>query len=240
MSANDMLFGVLPYAVVLLAVVVTVVRWRSHPFSVSSLSSQMLESRKLYWGSVPFHWGIVVILLGHLAALIVPQGFELWNGDSARLYLLEATGLTLALWAGFGLIVLAYRRLSTARIRRVTTPADTVVLALIAVQIVTGVWMAIGYRWGSFWGTSVMVPYVRSLVTLSPDTALIEPLPWVLKAHVLGSFAFVAALPFTRLVHLLTFPFDYLVRPWQRVVANRRPPITAYHSASDRPLERSR
>lgn len=240
MNANDMLFGVLPYVVVVLAVVVTVVRWRRHPFSVSSLSSQMLESRKLYWGSVPFHWGIVLILLGHIAALLVPRGFELWNGEPARLYLLEATGLTLALWAGFGLAVLAYRRLSTPRIRRVTTPADSLVLALLGVQIVTGVWMAVGYRWGSFWGASVMVPYVRSLFILSPDPALVEPLPWVVKVHVLGSFAFVAALPFTRLVHLLTFPFDYLVRPWQRVVANRRPPSTAYHPAADRPLERSR
>ena len=126
MNANDMLFGVLPYVVVVLAVVVTVVRWRRHPFSVSSLSSQMLESRKLYWGSVPFHWGIVLILLGHIAALLVPRGFELWNGEPARLYLLEATGLTLALWAGFGLAVLAYRRLSTPRIRRVISHKETV------------------------------------------------------------------------------------------------------------------
>lgn len=239
MSANDMLFGVLPYVVIVLAVVVTVLRWRRFPFSVSSLSSQILESRKLYWGSVPFHWGISLILLAHLAALLVPSGFELWNGDQARLYLLEATGLTLALWAGFGLAMLAYRRLSSPRIRRVTTTADSVVLALIGVQIVTGVWMAVGYRWGSFWGTSVMVPYVRSLFTLSPETRYLEPLPWVMKIHVLGFFAFVAAVPFTRLVHMLTLPLGYLTRPWQRVVANRRAPAV-YHPAADQPLERSR
>jgi nitrate reductase gamma subunit len=84
-----------------------------------------------------------------------------------------------------------------------------------------------------------MVPYVRSLFTLSPETGYIEPLPWVLKIHVLGSFAFVAAVPFTRLVHMLTFPVGYLTRPWQRVVANRRTPAV-YHPAADRPLERSR
>jgi nitrate reductase gamma subunit len=222
MSANDLLFGAAPYVVVVLAVVVTITRWRQQPFTVSSLSSQMLESRKLYWGSVPFHWGITLILVGHLAALLVPQGFELWNGAPARLYLLEATGLTLGLWAGFGLCVLVYRRMTSSRIQRVTTPADMAVLALIGVQILTGVWIAVGYRWGSFWGTSVMVPYVRSLFTLSPDTALIDPMPWVIKAHVLASFAFVAALPFTRLVHMLTLPLGYLMRPWQRVVANRR------------------
>ena len=175
MTANDLLFGVLPYVVVVLAVVVTVLRWRLHPFSVSSLSSQLLESRKLYWGSVPFHWGISLILVGHLAALIVPEGFELWNGDPARLYLLEITGLALAVWAGFGITVLLHRRLTNPRIRRVTRWTDLVVLAIIAAQIVTGMWIAVGYRWGSFWGTSVMVPYVRSLITLSPEPALHRP-----------------------------------------------------------------
>ncbi|MCP4224093.1 MAG: respiratory nitrate reductase subunit gamma, partial [Actinomycetia bacterium] len=106
MSSNDLLFAVFPYVAVALAVIVTIVRWRQHPFSVSSLSSQLLESRRLYWGSVSFHWGLVLVLVGHLLALIVPQGFEIWNGAPLRLYLLEATGLALGLWAAFGLGIL--------------------------------------------------------------------------------------------------------------------------------------
>lgn len=239
MNGNDLLFGVLPYVVVVLAIAVAVLRWKMHPFSVSSLSSQLLESRQLYWGSVPFHWGLAVILVAHLAALILPEGFELWNGDPARLYLLEITGLALAAWAGFGLAVLLYRRFRSPRIRRVTRWTDLLVLAIIGAQIVTGMWMAAGYRWGSFWGTAVMVPYVRSLITLSPDSGYIEPLPLVLKLHVLGFFAFVAVLPFTRLVHIFTLPLGYLTRPWQRVVANRRTPAV-FHPAADKPLERSR
>jgi nitrate reductase gamma subunit len=209
-----------------------VVRWRLHPFSVSSLSSQLLESRKLYWGSIPFHWGLSLILLGHLFALIVPRGLELWNGAPLRLYLLEITGLALALWAGFGLSVLIYRRLSNARIRRVTSPMDLVVLGVIALQIVSGVWIAIGYRWGSYWGTSVFVPYVRSLLTFRPDPAYVEPLPWVLKIHVLSFFAFLAVFPFSRLVHIITLPLQYLFRPWQKVTANRHPPHPS-HVTSD-------
>ncbi len=112
MSTNDLLFGVFPYVAVALLVIVTIARWRLHPFSVSSLSSQLLESRKLYWGSIPFHWGLSLILLGHLMALIVPRGFEIWNGEPLRLYLLEFTGLALGLWAAFGLGVLAHRRLT--------------------------------------------------------------------------------------------------------------------------------
>ena len=229
MTTNEFLFGVLPYVVTILAIVVTVIRWRRDQFSISSLSSQLLESRKLYWGSVSFHWGLSIILLGHIAALLVPRGFELWNGSPVRLYLLEITGLALAFWAVFGVTILIIRRFTSPRVARVTTPMDWVVLLIIATQIVTGIWIAIGYRWGSYWGTSVFVPYVRSLFSVHPNPAYVDPLPWVLKAHVLTFFAFLAVFPFTRLVHIITLPLQYLFRPWQKVTAAREtPPIRHY------------
>ncbi len=234
MNFNEFLFGIVPYVVATLAVVVTIVRWRSAPFTVSSLSSQLLESKKLYWGTISFHWGLSIILIGHLAALAVPSGFELWNGARLRLYLLESTGLALGLWAAFGVTVLIIRRTSSPRVRRVTTPMDTVVLVVIAIQILTGLWIALGYRWGSYWGTSVFVPYVRSLFRFQPEVAYVSALPLVLKLHVLSFFAFLAIFPFSRLVHIITLPLQYLFRPWQKVVANRDRPSAGFISNDPR------
>lgn len=237
MTGNEMLFVVFPYAAFVTAVVVSILRWRRHPFTVSALSSQLLESRRLFWGSVSFHWGITLVLVGHLLALLIPSGFELWNGAPARLYLLEATGFALGLWALFGVVVLLLRRFTVRRVQAVTTPMDVVVLALILVQVATGLWIALGYRWGSFWGTAVFVPYVRSLITLSPRPELVAALPIVLKTHVLAFFGFLAVFPFTRLVHIITLPLGYLTRPWQKVIRNRPEPAV-YHPAADRTLER--
>lgn len=238
MSTNDLLFAVFPYVAIALLVVVTVVRWRRHPFTVSSLSSQLLESRRLYWGSISFHWGVTLILTGHLLALLVPRGFELWNGAPLRLYVLEATGLALGLWAGFGLAVLAFRRFTNHRVRAVSTPMDHVILTLLGVQIVTGVWIAIAHRWGSLWGTSVFVPYVRSILTVQPRPELVDALPFVAKLHAFSFWVFLAVFPFSRLVHIITLPLGYLVRPWQRVI-RLRPPPGASHPAADRALERA-
>lgn len=234
MSGNEFLFGVVPYVVTTLAVVGTIVRWRTAQFTVSSLSSQLLESRKLYWGSVPFHWGLSLILLGHIAALLVPRGFEIWNGEPLRLYLLEITGLALALWAAFGITMLIIRRHTSQRVRRVTTPMDTVVLLVIATQIITGIWIAVGYRWGSYWGTSVFVPYMRSLFRFQPEVAYVSALPLVLKLHVLSFFAFLAVFPFSRLIHIVTLPLQYFFRPWQKVVANREQPSAGFVSNDER------
>lgn len=219
MNFNDLLFGALPYVVAVLAIVGTIARWKRHPFTVTSLSSQLLESKQLYWGTLSFHWGLSAILLGHLAALIVPSWFELWNGAPLRLYLLEITGLALGLWAGVGLLILGYRRLTNHRIRRVTSPMDIVVLATIGVQIFSGVAIAIAYRWGSYWGMAVAVPYMRGLFMLQPDPDLIAPLPFLVKTHIVSFFVFVALFPFTRLVHIITLPLQYFFRSWQQVVA---------------------
>jgi nitrate reductase gamma subunit len=222
MNWNLLLFVVFPYVAIVLAVVGTVYRMTRRPFTVSSVSSQLLESRKLFWGSVPFHWGILMILLGHFVALILPAGFEAWNQVPIRLYLLEITGLAIALWALFGLGVLIYRRISFSKIRAVTTRMDVVVLALLAAQVITGILIATAYRFGSSWGTGVFVPYMQSLIVLDPRPELVAPLPFILQFHASLFFAFLVLFPFSRLVHIVTLPLGYLARPFQLVKWVRR------------------
>ena len=52
----------------------SIIRYKVRPFSVSSLSSQFLENRMLYWGSHAFHIGIVVLFFGHLIGFLFPSG----------------------------------------------------------------------------------------------------------------------------------------------------------------------
>ncbi|HSR45513.1 MAG TPA: respiratory nitrate reductase subunit gamma [Acidimicrobiia bacterium] len=222
MTDGVLLFVALPYVALTLAIVGSVYRLRYRKFSVSSLSTQLLENRQLFWGSVSFHWGIVAILTGHLLVLLVPVGFQAWNGSPVRLYLLEITGFALGIWALGGLVVLAHRRLTSRRVRVVTTRMDFVVLTLIFAQIVTGLWIAAGYRWGSFWGTGVFAPWIWSLLTLRPRPELVANLPLVLQTHVTLFWLFLVVFPFTRLVHIITVPFQYLLRPWQLVRWVRR------------------
>ena len=183
MNWNMLLFVIFPYVAIVMAIVGTVYRIVRRPFTVSSLSSQLLEGRKLFWGSVPFHWGIVLILLAHFVALILPAGIEVWNRVPIRLYLLEITGLALALWALFGLGMLIYRRVGVSKIWAVTTRMDLVVLGLLLLQVITGILIATVYRFGSYWGTGVFVPYVQSLFILQPRPELIAPLPFILQFH---------------------------------------------------------
>ncbi len=223
MDWNTLLFLVFPYVSLILAIVVTIYRSVVRPFSISSLSSQLLERRLLYWGSIPFHWGITIILTVHLIAIFLPQSIVLWNAQPLRLYLLEISGLGLGLWATFGMIMLLIRRVSVARIRAVSTPMDYVVLVLVLVSLVTGVTIASYYRWGSYWFTGIFAPYIMGLLTLHPNPAPLAPLPFLIKLHVLNFFLLTLAFSFSRLVHIITWPVGYLLRPWQIVIALRSP-----------------
>lgn len=220
---DNALFIGFPYVAVVVAVLMGIYRYFSDRFSYSSLSSQFLENRTLFWGSVPWHYGVIVVLSAHLLALLFPA---LWGdliADQTRLYILEVTGLALALMAVIGLALLIVRRLTNPRAFAVTSVMDWVLLAVLLTQVALGFWIAYYYRWGSEWYLHTAVPWMLSLLALNPQTQYVTALPWVVKLHMLLGFAIFALFPFTRLVHLVTFPITYLWRPIQVVIWNRRP-----------------
>lgn len=222
MTLDQLLYGVFPYVAIIVAIVGTIWRYVSDPFSFSSLSSQFLENRKLFWGSVAWHYGILVVLGGHLVAFLIPRTILAWNGHPVRLYVLEASALAFGFLCLWGLVMLIYRRLSSDRIRVVTSPMDIVLLLALLTQIVAGLWVAIFYRWGSSWYAAFAVPYLKSVFLLRPDISLVSNLPFMVNVHILGGFALLLLLPFTRLVHFLSFPLTYLWRPYQVVIWNRK------------------
>lgn len=221
---NTFLFAVVPYLAVAIAVGGGIARYRADPFSYSSQSSQLLESRALLWGSAAWHFGILVVLAAHVAALVFWDWWGTIVGGSTRLYVLEAIGLSFGILAAAGLVVLIVRRLASARVRAVTTPMDWVLLALLLTQVILGLYVAVGYRWGSDWYAHTIVPWLISLFKLNPKIDTVTVLPGVVKAHAVGGFFLIALFPFTRLAHVVTAPIGYLWRSYQVVVWNRRPP----------------
>lgn len=216
-----LLFAAFPYIAFTLFVGVSVQRYRREPFSFSSLSSQFLESRRLFWGSVPFHVGIVTLFFGHLVGFLFPRQMMLWNRIPVRLFILEATALVAAILTLVGLIGLMTRRASTARLRVNTTWVDVMVYVALLFQIGSGLWVALSLRWGSAWYTQTVVPYLWSLVRLQPDIQRVAELPLAAQAHIVGAFVLFALFSFTRLVHILVAPIPYLWRPLQLVIWNR-------------------
>jgi len=215
---NEFLFIALPYVGVTVFLIGTVYRYRGTKFKFSSLSSGFLEGKKLFWGSVPFHYGIIFLFFGHLVAFLFPREVLLWNGQPVRLLILEVTAFVFGISALVGIILLLIRRKTHPRIQMVTTKMDLVIEVLILAEIFLGLLIAYEYRWGSSWFASVLSPYLWSIFTLNPQIDAVINMPLVIQLHIALAFVIVLLIPFSRLVHLLVPPLSYLWRPYQKVI----------------------
>jgi nitrate reductase gamma subunit len=214
---NALLFVALPYASLVIFVAGLIWRYRAR-LTISSLSSQILESRWLLWGTIPFHLGVAILLLGHLLPLLAPGAWRVFVSQRAALLGVETAGVAAALLCLFGLFVLFIRRVFSPAVRAGSTAVDLLVLAVLIAQVALGLLVATMHRWGAVWSVGTTVPYLRSLLALRPDPSLVAGVPVVMTAHLAGAWLVLALLPFTRLVHMFALPLGYLTRAPQRVV----------------------
>ncbi|MEK6781947.1 MAG: respiratory nitrate reductase subunit gamma [Bacteroidota bacterium] len=217
---HTFLFVILPYLALAIFFIGTIYRYRSVKFQISSLSSEFLEGKKLFWGSVPFHWGMLFLFFGHLIAFLIPKGVLLWNSHPARLLILEVAAFAFGLSMLVGLANLIYRRWTNDRIRVVSSWMDHVVEVLLITQVILGLWVAYEYRWGSSWFASSLTPYLWSIFLLEPRMDAVVAMPLFIQLHIVGAYLIVLLFPFSRLMHALVAPLDYLWRPYQRVIWN--------------------
>lgn len=220
--ADMILFGIFPYVALALALGVGIYRYTTDRYSYSSQSSQFLESKALFWGSLPWHYGILLILLAHFLAFLVPGGWGTLLGSPARLVFLEVTGMALGIATTLALLILIFRRSVTPRVNVVTSKIDWVLLSALLLQVITGVYIAISLRWGGFWYAYTISPWLWSLLKLNPQVDFLANLPWIVQVHAVNAFLLVALFPFSRLVHVVSIPLRYLGRPYQIVVWYRQ------------------
>jgi nitrate reductase gamma subunit len=217
-----LLFSLAPYAAAALLVCVPAVRCFSSAARRSALVAASRTGAPLYPGALVWRWGLGLLLCGHVVAFLVPRPLLLWNRSFARLLVLEGAGLAFGVAALAGLLLLLAWRARPGQKAGAGGLVDSLLLALLAVAIGSGLAAALLYRWGSSWYAIALLPYFRSLVALHPAVALVAPLPPLVKLHLLAGVAAAAVLPFSRAVYALLGP---PVRLWLALSRRLRPAV---------------
>lgn len=222
-----MLWGVLPYVVAAVLVTGTVWRWRYDQFGWTTRSSQLYESRLLRLGSPLFHFGLLVVIVGHVIGLVVPKSWTDAAGLSQEAYHVQA--LVLGGVAGFctlaGVAILIWRRRTTGPVFMATTKNDKVMYVVLVAAILAGLvttLLGAGATGEAHNYRLTVSPWFRSLFTFRPDVAAMARADVAFHVHVLIGLLLFASWPFTRLVHAFSAPVGYLFRPY--VVYRRRTP----------------
>ena len=209
---------VLPY--VSLAVFLAGHWWRYHhdQFGWTSRSTQLLESRLLAWGSTLFHYGALAVIGGHVIGILIPERAtrSIGIGEHVyRLYVSAIPGSVSGLVCLAGFAILAFRRSANSRVRLTTTPGDLIVFALLGTLIVLGDIQTMGYNLlGSGYDYRLTVgPWFRGLFS-NPQPALMARAPVAYQLHAALPWLLYAVWPFSRLVHVWSYPLQYLGRPY--------------------------
>lgn len=229
-------WGVLPYICLVVMIVGALYRYQSDQLRWTSKSSELLEKKLLTVGSMLFHVGILFVFGGHVAGLLVPEEFYNALGISSELYHTGAIvlgGLS-GLVALAGISILLYRRIANPRIRMNSDISDYVSDGFLWVVIFLGFAFTLGYSLinGPYEYRETVGPWIRSVLALHPNVALMAGVPVLLQVHIALAFALFGISPFTRLVHIYSIPFGYLTRApllyrtrfgYGYAAANRRP-----------------
>ncbi len=160
------------------------------------------------------HISLVLLIVGHIAGIYyLTRQFTLVGLSaeaSSRLSALSGTICgTVFLIA---LVVLFYRRISIAEVRRLSCVADYFILALLLAITVTGMYMRLG---DDAVELAAVRAYAAGLLTLQP-----VPIPrhWAFISHVTLVNILLLHLPFSKLIHMVGIFFG-------RAMVTQPPPI---------------
>ncbi|HZK05754.1 MAG TPA: respiratory nitrate reductase subunit gamma [Actinomycetaceae bacterium] len=209
-----------PYLALATFVVGMIWRWRTDQFGWTTRSSELYEHTILRLASPLFHIGILFVFLGHFIGLIIPKSWTSTIGISETAYHWFATipGVTAGTAATIGAIGLIYRRRRNRTVFLATTRNDKFMYVLLALPIGLGMWATLENQvFGGAHGydyRETISPWLRSILILQPDVALMADVPFSFKVHVISGFLLLMIWPFTRLVHAFSAPVGYTMRPY--------------------------
>ncbi len=213
---QQLLWVIYPYLALATMVIGSLYRYAHNPMSWGSRSSELLEKRWLQWGSPLFHYGILAVIIGHVAGLLIPLRVYQALGISAAMYHQNADILGgvagMATW--LGLAILLIRRFGNARVRRNSSTGDMVALILLFIVVTSGNYLTIvrNNLVGPYEYRATVGPWLRGLLGLHPNAALMAHVPVLFQVHIIVAFLVFAISPFTRLVHIWSLPLAYLRR----------------------------
>lgn len=219
---NTLAFLVFPYLILATFMVGHIYRYLVNPHGWNTKSSELLDKKGLKFGVTFFHWGIIFTLLGHGAGLLIPQRYWDAVGINSQAHTLFATysGFIVGAMALLGLALLIYRRISKDRILATTSLNDFVTLGLLFFVVATGFTNVISGLYEHFDILTTIAPWLRGILTLTPDASLMLEVPLRFKVHILAVLTLLGFSPFSRLVHIWSVPLTYLFRRW--IVFRRR------------------
>lgn len=222
MSLNNIIFSYYPYLAILIFIIGSISRYENNQYTWKSSSSQILRKDLLFWGSNFFHFGIIVLMFGHFFGLLTPKIIysKIISPDVKQIIAMIVGGIagTVCL---IGITMLLYRRLADYRVRVLSNKSDIFVLVLLYIQLLLGLFsIFVSYKHIDDPSSMIaLANWVQGIFIFTPDLySYVINEHWIFKAHLFLGMSIFLIFPFTRLVHIFSVPYLYLLREGYQLV----------------------
>lgn len=219
---NIFIFSYFPYIAIFIFVLGSIFRYENNQYTWKSSSSQLLNNKLFFLSSNFFHFGILFLMFGHFFGLSTPHFLysKFISAENKQLVAMISGGVA-GMFCFIGLTLLIYRRISNDRVNINSNFSDIYILFLLYAQLLLGLF-SIFISYSHIDNPSTMISlanWVQGIFTFSPNLHLYVVSEHVIfKAHLfLGMIIFVL-FPFTRLVHVFSFPYLYFLRTGYQIV----------------------
>ncbi len=155
--------------------------------------------------SLCLHWGIIILFFAHLIGMIGGAfGFSSWVA------FFRWAGLFAGILFSYGILWALVRRVIIPQVKAMSTPDDYIILIFLIIIAGLGLYQsAVELVFGLSYSVG---PWIGSILILQPDVSMIAGAPFINKLHIVLALLFFAYLPFTKLVHVFSYPFGYITR----------------------------
>lgn len=205
---SKFLWGVFPYLCGASFFVVPLIRMVYRPFGWSTRASGLFGRASLGAASLLLHWGLGLVLTGHLAGL-----FGGLLGSEASIQAFYWLGLPGGVMVLVGSLLALWRRVVIPEVRAMSQVDDYLVHLFFIPIVGLALYQVLVHR--IFGIAFTASSWFASLFTLSPQPELMASASLLTKLHVALALTFFAYFPFTKLVHAWTYPINYAARPLQ-------------------------
>jgi nitrate reductase gamma subunit len=231
-ALNNFLFGIFPYIALAVFFVGSWIRFDREQYTWKADSTQLLSGKGMVLASNLFHIGIIGIFFGHLVGLLAP--YALWESIELSMlgkqYIAMYGGGFLGLLCLIGGGMLWIRRVSNPRVRAAGRTSDTFILTWLMITLILGLSTTVVSAGHAAHGNAdtmmTLAHWAKSVVLFAPQPELVASTEVIFRLHLLFGMTIFLLFPFTRLVHIWSFPFGYAVRAYQIVRTKRRAPAS--------------
>lgn len=229
---NNFFFGIYPYIALSIFFVGSWIRFDREQYTWKADSSQLMSGKGMVLASNLFHIGIIGIFFGHFVGLLAP--YALWEAVELSMlgkqYIAMYGGGILGLLCLIGGMYLLVRRLFNPRVRASSRTSDIFILIWLMLTLILGLSTTVVSAGHAAHGNAdvmmTLASWAKSVVLFAPQPELVSKVESIFRWHLVFGMTIFVVFPFTRLVHIWSFPFGYAMRAYQIVRTKSRAQVS--------------